>query len=177
MSLVNPGTLRLRWTWVLRNIALSFWRIPEDAVVYRRDGNVLLDPRYPGRYPFYPFARGRNDHGDLDLALVGYGRLSIGCRQRYRPPSVIFLLHGSRVSIPAIEIADKVGPQRVWGPLSVGDVSIVADDEAESFESSAEFVEASLGLIDFLDPFLSMAVSASERFFERGEPRVQLNDT
>lgn len=140
MGLVNPRTLRFRWPWVLRNITLGFWRIPEDTVIYRRDGHVLLYPRYPGRYPFYPFARCRDDHRDLDFALVRYGRLSIGCGERHRPPSVFFLLHGGRVSVPAIEIADKVGPHSVWGPFSVGDVSIVLNDEAESFEAFAEFV-------------------------------------
>ena len=45
-------------------------------------------------------------------------------------------------------------------------------DEAETFEAFAELVESALRLIDFLNPFLSMVVSASKRFFERGQPRV-----
>jgi len=64
MGLVNSEAWGFRGRWVLWDVALVLWGVPETGVVDRRDVEVLGDAGDPGREAFYALAVGQN-HGDL----------------------------------------------------------------------------------------------------------------
>lgn len=75
------------------------------------------------------------------------------------------------------EIADQVGSQSKWSPFAVGNVTICIDIETISFVPPAKFLQAALGFVNCLDPFLSLTVPAAKSIFERGEPWINLDNT
>lgn len=75
------------------------------------------------------------------------------------------------------EVADQIGSQSIWSPFAVSDITIGMDVEAVFFIASAEFLQASFGLFDFLDPILSSTETVTKSVFERREPRIQPNNS
>lgn len=45
----------------------------------------------------------------------------------------IVLVHGRSITVPIVEVTDEIGTQGVGGPLSVFDIAVVVDMEAEEF--------------------------------------------
>lgn len=64
----------------------------------------------------------------------------------------------------------------IWGPFPIDNVLIGLDNEAILLVASTKLLQSTFGLIDSLDPLLSVRVTASQGIFERGKPRVELND-
>lgn len=75
------------------------------------------------------------------------------------------------------EIAHQVGSQSIWSPFAVNNVPICIDIETISFVSPAKFLQAALGFFNCLNPFLSLVIPAAKNIFERGEPRIKLDNT
>ena len=72
------------------------------------------------------------------------------------------------------EISNKKGLSGIGRPFAIRYVPIPMNIKAILFETSAELFEAALGIVDCLDPFLCMTVSASESIFERRKPWIEL---
>lgn len=68
---------------------------------------------------------------NLDLRIMGYGWLAVLVRHRHFENAVLVLRHGVCISVPVIEVPDKVGPQGIGSPFAVYDIAIVQDMEAE----------------------------------------------
>lgn len=75
------------------------------------------------------------------------------------------------------EVADKIRSHGIRSPLSVHDVFVFQNVEAELLAALTELIKAPFGFFNRLDPLLSATISAAERIFKRREPRIELYDT
>lgn len=81
------------------------------------------------------------------------------------------------VSVPAIEVADKVGAKCERRPLSIGDGVVGGDIEAELLVATRELLETAFVLVDRLDPVLRLGEAGAECCGVRFEPWVKLDDS
>lgn len=61
MCFIYTSALRLRRSGMLEDILFLLWWVPENAIIYGREVEILSDPSNPRRYSFDSFAGGRND--------------------------------------------------------------------------------------------------------------------
>jgi hypothetical protein len=189
VGLVNAGALGLRGALVLENVLVG--RVPETGIVDGGDTEVLGDAGDPGGEALLACVVVGNDKGDLEgqrcaelrrqvqyleLGVVGNCRLAVDTRHGNLKDAVLVLLHGGSITVPVVEVADKVGAQGVGGPFAVDDVAVIADLEAELLVASRELFEAALCVVNGLYPLLSFCVAALEGTLEGVEVRVELAD-
>lgn len=132
----------------------------------------------------------------LDLAIVWDSSVTVFRRQRNFPNPVLSTRHGGCFSAPAIwlcalgllcirkvrtggrltEVSYDICLSCIGCPFPIDDISIRLDNQAKFLITSTELLQTTFGFVDGLDPFLSVTETTSERIFERGKPRVELNN-
>lgn len=67
----------------------------------------------------------------FDLGIVGNRGLAVFSRHSDFENAKVVLGHWGGVTVPAIEVADEIGPQRIRCPFAVDYIAIGLNDEAE----------------------------------------------
>jgi hypothetical protein len=132
-------------------------------------------------------------YAHLDLGVVGDGGLTVFGRHRHLEDAEAVLGHGRGIAVPAVKVADEECTHGIGRPLAVHDVAIGLDVEAvdlvalqerSAWESntksgrshSRELLQAALGLVNCLDPFLCFGEAAPQRASEGLKVAVELHD-
>ena len=149
--------------------------VPEAGVVDGRDGEVLRHACYPCRHPLLPRLIVGHHHADLELAVVLDGGSAVDGREADLPHAVRISLHLMAVSVPAVEVSDQIGTQRIRRPFAVGDGAVVCYGEAEFLIPSRELLQPALGVVDGVDPLLRLAVSTLQCRSEVCEVGIELD--
>ena len=69
------------------------------------------------------------------ISKTPYSFLVISCESRFHPSGRLSANNYRQGLTSRTEIADEVCSQGVWCPLSIGNISIVMDGEAEFFKA------------------------------------------
>lgn len=64
---------------------------------------------------------------------MGNGRLPIYSGDSDFKHAEIILCHWCRITVPAVEVANEVCSEGVWGPFAVDNIAVGLDDEAKLF--------------------------------------------
>ena len=72
-----------------------------------------------------------NDTTCLELGIMRYGWFSVLARHCDLPDTETVFRHGCCVTIPTIEVTDKVCAQRIRCPLAIYDVAVALNMKAE----------------------------------------------
>lgn len=174
VGFVHTSGERLWWTSILELVCVGW--VPEASIVDGRDGEVLCHTLYPCWYSLCARLVVGYDKADLELTVVGNGRLTIDRRQLDLPHAKVVATHFMAVAVPAIEVANEVCSEGIGCPFAVDDGAVCSDIEAVLFISARELVQTAFGLFNLLDPVLSFGETGFEGSGIWLEPWVELDD-